>query len=66
MKTVKIKQENIDSALTKMDAKPYSFRNDSLKYRMGYISALQDLGIIDSISAARMTIKTANEMVGND
>ena len=44
-------------AVMKMGTTPYSLVNDSTAYRAGYIRALQDLQIIDGLSAARMMIE---------
>lgn len=57
MKTIKIENNRIDIALKKMELTPYSLMNDSVNYRQGYIRALQDLGIIDGLSAARMMME---------
>ncbi len=40
-----------------MELTPYSLTNDSVAYRAGYIRALQDLQVIDGLTAARMIIK---------
>lgn len=50
--------ENLrECALHKMELSPYSLVNDSIAYRAGYIRSLQDLGMIDGLSAARMLIE---------
>ena len=47
-------------AVMKMETTQYSLVNDSVSYRAGYIRALQDLQIIDGLSAARMLIEIEN------
>lgn len=44
-------------SVMKMELTPYSLTNDSVTYRAGYIRALQDLQVIDGLSAARMLIE---------
>lgn len=43
-----------------MELTPYSLHNDSIAYRAGYIRALQDLQVIDGLTAARMLIEIEN------
>lgn len=54
MKTYKITEKQREIAIQKVELSPYSLINDSLEYRVGYIRALQDLGLIDGLSASRM------------
>lgn len=57
----KKQRENLEKiSVMKMELTPYSLRNDSAAYRAGYIRALQDLQIIDGLSAARMLIEVEN------
>lgn len=56
MKKYTITEEQRERALLKMDIAPYSIIGDSIAYRSGYIRALQDLGMIDGLSATRMLI----------
>ena len=53
---MKIENNLKECALLKMELSPYSIIGDSISYRAGYIRALQDLGMIDGLSAARMLI----------
>ena len=57
MKRYDITDQQRNQALLKMRTTPYSLINDSITYRAGYIRALQDLGLIDGLSAARMLIE---------
>lgn len=54
MKTYKITEKMREIAIQKVELSPYSLINDSLEYRAGYIRALQDLCLIDGLSASRM------------
>ena len=60
MKKITISENQIKTAILKMETTPYSLVNDSTEYRAGYIRALQDLGILDGISAARMMVQIEN------
>ncbi len=54
----KKQRENLEkNSIMKMELTPYSLTNDSVAYRAGYIRALQDLQVIDGLTAARMIIK---------
>ena len=55
MKQYKIAEKQRSLALLKLN--PYSLVGDCLSYRAGYIRALQDLELIDGLSAARMLIE---------
>ncbi len=55
--TKKQKKQLEEISVMKMALTPYSLRNDSVAYRAGYIRALQDLQVIDGLSAARMLIE---------
>lgn len=57
MKQYKITEQQRNTVLYKMDLTPYSLIGDSISYRAGYIRALQDLGLIDGLTAARMLIE---------
>ena len=57
MKKYIITEKQREHAIKKAESSPYSFINDSIAHRAGYIRALQDLGMIDGLSAARMLIK---------
>lgn len=57
MKKITITEKQREMALLKMDLSPYSLVGDCIAYRAGYIRALQDLGLIDGLSAARMLIE---------
>lgn len=54
MKTYKITEKQREIVIQKVELSPYSLINDGLEYRAGYIRALQDLGLIDGLSATRM------------
>lgn len=57
-KLTKKERERLEElAIMKMELPPYSLVGDSKKYRAGYIRALQDLGIIDGLTATRMLIE---------
>lgn len=57
MKQYKITEKQRSLALLKLKLSPYSLVGDCLFYRAGYIRALQDLELIDGLSAARMLIE---------
>lgn len=57
MKNFTIKNSTREQVLLKMELSPYSLIGDSISYRAGYIRALQDLGLIDGLSAARMLME---------
>ena len=57
MKNYAIKSIAREQALLKMKLTPYSLIGDSVSYRAGYIRALQDLGLIDGLSATRMLME---------
>lgn len=56
----KINENDIKVALSKMQTTPNSLIGDSINYRVGYLRALQDLKIIDGLSASRMLIEIVN------
>lgn len=64
MKTYKITEKQREIAIQKVELSPYSLINDGLEYRAGYIRALQDLGLIDGLTAARMTIEVTTMWEG--
>lgn len=63
MKKYNISDNNMETAIKKMKSAPYSLNGDCISYRVGYIRALQDIGIIDGLSASRMTMEIV-EMKG--
>lgn len=60
MKKITVNENQKEIAIKKMETTPYSLVNDSIGYRAGYIRALQDLGILDNISAVRMMMEVEN------
>lgn len=44
-------------AIDKMNKLTGSFGGDSLEFRIGYISCLCDLGVLDGLAAARMMLE---------
>lgn len=58
---MKITDSQIKLALLKMYTTPYSLVNDSIEYRIGYLRALQDMGIIDGLTATRMMLEITNK-----
>lgn len=57
MENYTVKSVVREQVLLKMKLTPYSLIGDSISYRAGYIRALQDLGLIDGLSAARMLME---------
>lgn len=57
MKKYIITEDQRNCALIKMVFKPGELIGDSISYRAGYIRALQDLGMVDRLSAARMLME---------
>lgn len=57
MRQYKITERQLSLVLQKMQLSTNSLVGDGISYRAGYIRALQDLGLIDGLSAARMLIE---------
>lgn len=55
---IKVAEEKIKNVINKVEySPPFSYINDSMEYRAGFVRALVELGLLDGLSAARILMK---------
>lgn len=55
---IKITEDKIKNVINEVEySPPFSFINDSMEYRAGFVRALVELGLLDGLSATRILLK---------